>query len=370
MIDKHQLAGVEALEATDTFTEPKMLELGNPLSADSQFYIEREVGGAERSTIEAYCTNAILAPGALIRIKGSKRMGKTSLVIRILHQVVDQHQTIFLSFRTIEPAVLQDPDQFLQWFCRQVTLGLQLPDRLADYWDDLFGSTISCKSYFEEYLLAEIAQPIVLALDDVDRLFAYPDLADEFFGLLRAWHEDTKSRDIWKKLRLIVAHSTEVYIPLNIHKSPFNVGIPIELPALTQEQVQTLAERYQLRNVEPWIQPLITLVGGQPYLVQMALSAAKDDSRSLEQLLQSATIGNGIYAAHLQQQWQTLQQNPALVQSMAEVVHANTPVEIDRLQAFKLQSLGLVRLQGVHATPSCALYAHYFKACLASDWLR
>jgi hypothetical protein len=37
--------------------------------------------------------------------------------------------------------------------------------------------------YFEQYLLAEIKAPLVLALDDVDRLFQYSELADEFFGL-------------------------------------------------------------------------------------------------------------------------------------------------------------------------------------------
>ena len=63
-------------------------------------------------------------------------------------------------------------------------------------------------------------------------------------GLLRAWHERGKVEQVWKRLRLVVVHSTDVYIPLNINESPFNVGVPIELPEFTPEQVQELARQH------------------------------------------------------------------------------------------------------------------------------
>ena len=83
--------------------------------------------------------------------------------------------------------------------------------------------------------------PLVLYLDDVDALFPYPEVYEDFFGLLRSWYEKARSRPNWKKLRLAIAHSTDVYIRLNINRSPFNVGLAIELPELTREQVQELA---------------------------------------------------------------------------------------------------------------------------------
>lgn len=327
------------------------------LPLDSAFYIER-------SPIETDCYHAILKPGTLIRIKGCKQMGKTSLLLRILHQAAQHgYQTVALNLEEIE-ADIQDLDRLLQWFCIQITHTLQLPDRLDDYWDSLFGSAISCKSYFEEYLLVQTPQPLVLALDNVDRLFAYPDVADEFFGLLRAWHEEAKSRQVWQRLRLVVAHSTEVYIPLNIHKSPFNVGVPIELNGLTPNQIQELAQRYGLSGSAQITPALTTLVGGYPYLVQLTLHYLKQHdldpgNAPLEQLLQFSST-HPVYQDHLQQQWQTLKQNPSLATAFAQVIQSAAPVKLDLTQALKLQSLGLISLQGSQAKPSCALYARYF----------
>jgi hypothetical protein len=327
---------------------------GGQVPLGSEFYIERAV-------IEADCYKTVLQAGGLIRIKAPRRMGKSSLMSRILQQASHQGcQTMALSFQLADKTVFQDLDHFLQWFCANVGLGLQIPKRLADYWDDLFGSKISCKIYFEQYLLPKISQPLVLALDDVDRLFEYPDLADEFFGLLRSWHEEAKNREIWKQLRLVVAHSTEVYIPLNVNQSPFNVGLPIELKAFTSDQVQALAKRHGLDLEDNQIGQLMDLVGGYPYLIQLALYHLWHQDVTLDQLLHPDTIATGIYSEHLQRQLWNLQQNPDLAVAFAKVASADNPVELNLVHGFKLQSLGLVRLRGNQAVPSCNLYARYF----------
>lgn len=332
---------------------------GGQVPLDSTFYVER-------AAIEADCYKTVLQPGGLIRIKAPRRMGKTSLMSRILRQAAQRGcQTVSLSFQLADKDIFRDLDPFLQWFCANVGLGLQIPKRLDEYWDDLFGSKISCKIYFEQYLLPQIAQPLVLALDDVDRLFEYPDLADEFFGLLRTWHEEAKNRDIWKQLRLVVAHSTEVYIPLNVNSSPFNVGLPIELKAFTGQQVQDLAERHGLNWTEEQVDHLMNLVGGYPYLIQLAFYHIWHRDVTLEQVLQPSAIATGIYSDHLQRQLWYLQQTPELATAFAQVVTATKPVELSLVQAFRLQSLGLVHLQGNQAVPSCALYAQYFRDRLA-----
>lgn len=322
---------------------------------DSAFYVERP-------PVEAECYSTITYPGALLRIKAPRRMGKTSLMTRILHEAKQQgYQTVALSFQLADKAIFQDLDKFLQWFCASVGLGLQLPNRLADYWDQLFGSKVSCKMYFEQYLLAEISSPLALGLEEVDRLFLYPDLADEFFGLLRTWHEEAKNREIWQKLRLIVAHSTEVYIPLNVNKSPFNVGLPIELQPFTREQIQDLAKRHGLDLSVQQGEQLRALLDGHPYLVRLALYHLRQHNMTLEQLLQASSTNEGIYKDHLQQQWWTLQQHPELAAAFTKVVKASAPMVLDLAQMFRLQSMGLVRLQGYQAIPSCKLYYDYFR---------
>ncbi|MEM8672391.1 MAG: AAA-like domain-containing protein [Cyanobacteria bacterium P01_G01_bin.67] len=334
-------------------SEPLLPEGQVPLN--SKFYVER-------SPIIKTCYKTILQPGSLIRIKAPRRMGKSSLMVRILDHAAQQDcQTVFLSFQLAERSILKDLDKFLQWFSASVGLGMHLPNRLEGYWDELFGSKISCKIYFEQYLLAKTTQPLILALDDVDRLFDYPELADEFFGLLRTWHEQAKNQNIWNKLRLIVAHSTEVYLPLNVNKSPFNVGLPVELKPFTPQQVNYLAQQYHLDWSGQKTEQLMALVNGQPYLIQMGLYSLWQEDISLTELLQQAVTDTGIFADHFRRLLWALRQDMRLCQAFAKVVQASTSVELELLSAFKLESLGLVRLLGNQALPSCELYTKYFR---------
>lgn len=339
--------------STHSDLEPELPEGLVPL--DSAFYIERP-------QIENECRKSIEKSGALIRIKAPRRMGKSSLMVRTLDYATAQnYQTIALSFHMADKSVFQNLDKLLQWFCASIALGLNLPNRLSDYWDDLFGSKVSCKIYFEQHILTAVAKPLVLGLDDVDRLFQYPELADEFFGLLRTWHEESKSREVWKKLRLIVAHSIEVYIPINVNKSPFNVGVPIEVPEFNQEQIQDLANRHGFSWSAQQVAQVMTLIGGHPFLVRQALYQLWYQNLTLEDLLQTFATQVNIYGTHLQQQLWNLQQSPELEAAFRQVVTASTPVELDLIQAFQLESMGLVRLNGNLASVSCDLYSHYFR---------
>lgn len=352
-IDREEEAEeLPTLQPPEENIEPEFPEGQVPLN--SLFYVERD-------SIESDCYKTILQPGALIRIQAPRRTGKTSLMARILQKAAEQgYRTVTIDFQLAERAIFEDLDKFLRWFCANVGLGLQLRNQIAEYWDELFGSQVSCKMYFEQYLLPSTTRPIVLALDDIDRLFAYPNLASDFFGLLRTWHEEAKNREIWRKLRLVVVHSTEMYISLTANKSPFNVGLPIELPPFNTQQVQDLANRQELDWSAEDAEQLTAFVNGNPYLVRVALYHIGRGEATLDQTLQTSSISEGIYGDRLQRQLWTLQQEPELLAAFVRVVKSSTPVALDLVEAFKLQSMGLVNLQSNLATVSCELYRQYF----------
>jgi hypothetical protein len=326
----------------------------------SAFYVER-------SGIDERCYEAIAKPGALIRIKAPRQMGKTSLMARILHRASQQnYSTVPLSFQLADSKVFADLEQFLKWFCANVALQLELPDRLDEYWNVIFGSKVACKSYFERYLLANISTPLALGLDEVDVVFKYPELAADFFGLLRAWHEEAKNREIWKKLRLVVVHSTEVYVPMDVNQSPFNVGLPIELPEFNLNQTQELAFRHGLSWGEKEVKQLMDMVGGHPYLVRLALYNIARNEMTLQELLEIAPTDAGLYSDHLRRHLWNLEQHPLLAAAIKKVVDADSPVQLESMQGFKLHSMGLVNLQGNQVTPRCNLYRQYFRERLSS----
>lgn len=325
----------------------------------SAFYVERV-------PCETLCYKEILQPGALIRIKAPRQMGKTSLLARILCRANEQgYRTVPLSFQHADAAVFTNLNELLQWFCARITRKLRLRDRVEEYWTDTYGDKDNCTIYFEDYLLSQLDSPLVLGLDEVDRVFQYPKIADDFFGLLRAWYEEASygavDSDLWEKLRLVVVHSTEVYVPLNVNQSPFNVGLPIALPEFTREQVQDLTQRHGLSWNTFHVQQLMSLVGGHPYLVRLALYHVATGQITLDQLLQTAATEGGLYGDHLRRHLWNLQQHPELAVAFTKLVLANEPVELESVLAFKLHSMGLVQLHGNQVTPRFQLYQQYFR---------
>jgi len=323
---------------------------------DSAFYVERP-------PIESNCYEALLQPGALIRLKAPQQMGKTCLITKVLAQLaMKDYRTVSLSFKLADRIHFTNLDKFLRWLCINVSRELKLPSQLDDYWDEEgMGSKVSCTTYFEEYLLAQAETTLALCLDDVDLVFPYPEIYEDFFGLLRSWYEKGRSRNIWKKLRLVIVHSTEVYIPLNINQSPFNVGVLIELSDFTSEQVQDFAKQHRLNWNTAQVELLMKMVGGHPYLLQQAFSYLKiNQNITLEQLLETAPKEAGIYTHHLRKHLLNLEEHPDLASALKKVVSSTASVRLESIQAHKLQSMGLVKLEGNEVKPRCNLYSQYF----------
>ena len=189
-------------------------------------------------------------------------------------------------------------------------------------------------------------------------------LQRDFFSLLRAWHERSKNEPVWKRLKLVIAHSKEVYIPLNINQSPFNVGLPIELPELNRAQVEDLVQRHHLDWSAPEVDQLMGVVDGHPFLVRAALYQMAKGSLTLEQFVQMAPLESGLYGHHLHRHLMNLKDDPSLAEAMTQVVNAQAPVRLDPTLAFKLRSMGLVKLQGNEVVPACNLYREYLRELL------
>lgn len=320
----------------------------------------------ERPPIESICLETLTQPGALLRIRGAGCVGKTSLMAKILPQLKKKgYRTVLLNLHYADSSHFKNLEGFLQWFCVSVGRILGLPNRLADYWDEKFStSKINCTAYFEEYLLAESDNPLILCLDETERIFPHTEVASEFLGLLRAWHEQAKTRNVWGKFRLVVAHSTEAYVPLKVDESPFNVGISIELPVFTIEQVNDLAHHYGLTWELSKIEQLVDLVGGHPYLLEQAFSHFKmNESLALREILQTAATEAGIYRHHLRHYWNMIQKHSELTDALKKVVMAADKVALEPIQAYKLHNMGLVHLSGNEAKIACNLYRQYFSYC-------
>jgi len=322
-----------------------------PVRQDSAFYIH--------SADEARCCAELDKPGALIRIKSPKGFGKSSLTARLLaHARGKGYRTVALNLEGTDQKFFQDPDLFMQWFCASVGRDLGLRVRKEEYWDDIFGANDNSRDYFETYLLKPDPTPLVLAIDNFDRIFAHGAIETDFCGLLRSWHETARSNSLWEAFRLVLSHSQESYATKDINQSPFNVGLPVELGEFSAEQVRHLVALHGLQLNEAELGQLLELVGGHPYLVRKALYELAN-CLPLATFLAAAPTEAGVYSDHLRGLLKAVEDHPELAEAMRQVVGSREPVKLRAEQAFKLESLGLLVPEGNLERPRCRLYAQY-----------
>jgi AAA-like domain/CHAT domain len=324
------------------------------VSIDSPFYIA--------SPYENRCHEEVKKPGSLIRIKSPHNMGKSSLMARVLDYSSKLcYRTVTIDLTQTNQKLFDDLDKFMQWFCASVGKQLGVRVKTEEYWDDIFGANDNSTDYFENYLLTEDDPPLVLAIDNFDRVFQHSDIETDFCGLLRGWYERSKTKKQWEKLRLLVVHSQEPYAQRDINQSPFNVGLPIELGEFTTAQVRELVSRHGLTWDDLDFDRFVGLIGGHPYLVRSALYYLASGDFSLDEFLKIAPTEAGIYSGLLRGYLKTLEDCPELGAAMKKVVDADDRVSLRTEESFKLDSMGLIVRVENDVIPRCHLYRQYFR---------
>ena len=346
------------LEKSVSLEQIRLASLYGPVDLESSLYVT--------SPLEEKAFDAIQIPGALVRIRSPKDMGKSSLTLRLMEVAEAQdYRTVTVDFGPVNAKFFDDQDKFTQWFCAKVGRPLGVRVKTEDYWDDIFGANGNCEDFFETYLLQPSDRPIALALENFDRVFDYPDIEVDFCGLLRGWHDRAKRDALWKNLRLVLIYSQESYEPKDINQSPFNVGVPINLGPWNLAQISKLAHLHGLGWRETELAQVMALTGGHPQLVRMTLSAVATGEASLADVLATGATEAGLYSAHLQDRLSFLDRHPELKAAMRQIVNRDEPVRVKAQEAKRLDSMGLVTLQNNEAVPLCDAYRSYLRERLS-----
>ena len=323
------------------------------VSLDSPYYIERAG--------EADFKNQLLNSGSLLRIKGPRQFGKTSLLARVIEFGKEyDYEVIPLNLQQFNAHTLQSLDSLLVQICKLTARKLKLADKLSDYWLEFMDIKNRTTNYFDEYLLEHASRPVLIAIDEADRIFSYPDISSDFFSLLRVWHENSKIDRLWGNLRIAISYSTEGYLAIpDIHHSPFNVGDTNELSEFTEEEIANLAYMHNFPLPLFKIQRLKQLVGGHPYLIKLALYLLAKREYSFDKLVKEAPKDNGPFGDHLKSKHWNLTYNPDNIRVMREIMQ--TGCSNETLICDKLKAAGLVKGSTPDVDITSEIYKKYFK---------
>lgn len=325
-----------------------------PVQLGSKFYILRP-------PIETQACEEVARPGCVLRVKAPSGFGRSSLLLRVIDHAKQLGYAIAtIDLRQADEATLADPEKFLRWFCVTCSLKLGLEPKLDDYWSDIVGNLLSTTLYLSDYLMSQIQKPLLLTIQEFNRMFAYTETSRAFLPLLRSWHEEARHNAVWQNLRLVVTYSTDSYLPLNINQSPFNVGLPLTLPEFTPAQVNALAELYDLSWTLAERDRLMALVGGHPMLIRIALYHLSQGDLPLDELLKTAPTQQGIYQDHLRRLFAAIRDKPKLIETLHPLINRNGPLPLELLRAYQLEGLGLIKMSSQGGWEmSCNLYREY-----------
>jgi hypothetical protein len=241
--------------------------------------------------------------GATLVVKGVRQSGKSSLLARahaLSHKL--GRRSIYVDFQQLDSRHLESLGSLMRNLAARIARELRTDVKPGDVWDDDLGDKESFADFIESAVLAAEEEPVLLCLDEVDRLFDRPYRAD-FFAAVRGWHNNRAISPIWDRLHLAIAHATDPTLWIDdINQSPFNVGERLRLEDFTVAEIRDLAKRHgeRLARMEI-VDGLHRLVGGQPYLVRQALCVLVNEGWSVDELHRVAIEERGPFGDHLAQ---------------------------------------------------------------------
>ena len=358
--DNSSLSGIRELtNATEgsgaplPSADPRMwLETGT-VKLGSPFYVKR--GADSQIEKQGYID------GTTTVVKGVRQLGKSSLLARAYHAAQQRNgRAFYLDFQLVDVDPLETLDKLLKYLARRLakSLGVSKPD---GYWDASLGAKENLTDYIEEVILPGSELPVTFLLDEVDLLFDLP-YRDQFFATIRGWHNLRATREIWNRLNIIIAHSTEPYLWIqNINQSPFNVGLSIRLEDFSLDEVKELNAKYkdQLKSNND-INDLMNLLGGHPYLIRHALFTLANSNLTVQELCRTAADETGPFSDHLRRYIWSIQNSKKLITVMQNVLRQN--MCDDETDFQRLKAAGLVKGETRHSLQMrCQLYAEYFR---------
>ncbi|MCK4766542.1 MAG: AAA-like domain-containing protein [Candidatus Aminicenantes bacterium] len=366
--DAASASGIQTLfDATDGIGAPlpaadlrlsSQIELNTgTVRLDSPFYVKRG--------IDEEISRQIKKTGSTTKVKGARQTGKSSLLARAYGEAKNLEQKAFyLDFQMVDEAKLTSMAALCKDLAWKISEELKTGIEPDDCWKDHRGAKDNLTKFMKEAVLKEAREPVLLLFDEVDRVFSC-SFRDDFFAVLRGWHNRRATEDCWKYLNLIIAHSTEPYLWIkDINQSPFNVGYLIEMADFDISRVKEANARYgsPLRS-ETEIEDLLDLTGGQPFLVCASLYMLGKKEYAFSQLKKQAVEDRGPLGDHLRRFLWILHEEKELKDALGQVLRSGSCA--DEMCFFRLRSAGLVKGENRQSVQMrCRLYSEYFRSHL------
>lgn len=307
---------------------------------------------------------AIHRQDSVIRIRGARQVGKTSLLARGIDQSRKAGARVVVTdFQQLNASDLVSVERLFRTLGEWIAEELQLDIPSEQFWTSVSNPSRKFNQFICKEILGRINTPLVWAMDEVDRLFPCP-FRSEVFGLFRSWHNAraTEPTQPWRRLTLVITYATEAHLLIdNLDQSPFNVGTSLVLDDFSTEQLAELNRRYNspLRT-QAELQAYAELLGGHPFLTNRGLHEMVQKGLDLATFKGQIEQEDGLFNDHMRRLVILLSKDAALCEVVRGVLRGQPNSSMDNF--LRLRSAGVLAGSSIDEMRlRCQLYATYLK---------
>ena len=209
-----------------------------------------------------------------------RQLGKSSLMIRTAEQLLAE------GFRAVMVDLTQigTHTEAETWYgdvLEVVAEQLELATNARAWWkqEAETGLTLRLTRFFEEVVLAEVGEPIVIFVDEIDTTLSLA-FTDDFFAAIRYFYVARAQNPELRRLSFaLIGVATPADLIRDPKRTPFNIGEQVDLRDFSVEEAAPLAAGLPLPAPEAqralgWI---LGWTGGHPYLSQRLCSVLAQD---------------------------------------------------------------------------------------------
>lgn len=261
-------------------------QVGGSLPMDAPTYVVR---AADRYLYKG------LKRGDFCYILNPRQMGKSSLMVRMMHQL--QHEGFSCGAIDLTRIGCENvtPEQWYKGLAVELwrSFGLLRKVNLKTWWNERgdISPVQRLSQFIEEVLLVEVGQQddvsprkLVILIDEIDCVLGLNFPLNDFFALIRSCYNQRSINPEYRRLTFaFFGVATPSDLMSDIQTTPFNIGQAIQLEGFKEHEAQPLLQGLaeKVSNPQTVLKEVLSWTSGQPFLTQKLCKLIRSASSSI-----------------------------------------------------------------------------------------